>query len=200
MLTHFAAGSLEGFGLESHRVAVRAAGALLQYVSETQREGLVRLDSLRSYSTTEFMMLDPATRRSLELTETIRGRAVQGSLLGVLDATLTPMGGRLLRRWLSQPLLDLEALNKRLDAVAAWHGDAPARTELRQALRHFGDLERWTHRCMQDIALPRDLVGIRQALKRSAGIRAFVLAARPDAAAIDPCEDLCSTAVSGHRG
>ena len=111
--------------------------------------------------------MDEATRRNLELTESIRGGTVQGSLLGVLDATLTPMGGRLLRRWLGQPLLNVDALNRRLDGVAAWHDDAPLRAELRQLLRGFGDLERWTNRAVQGSALPRELVGMREALGRA---------------------------------
>ncbi len=117
------------------------------------------------------MTLDEATRRNLELTESIRGGTVQGSLLGVLDATLTPMGGRLLRRWLGQPLLSVAALNRRLDRVAAWHGDAPLRAELRQLLRGLGDLERWTNRAVQGSALPRELVGMREALARAARIK-----------------------------
>ncbi len=165
LLDHFRAGSLAGFGCEGRSLAVRAAGGLLQYLQETQRDSLPQIVGLRTYSTAEFMTLDEATRRNLELTESIRGGSVQGSLLGVLDATLTPMGGRLLRRRLSQPLLDVAALNRRLDAVAAW-SDAPAPTELRQILRGQGDLERWTNRCVQGIALPRDLVGIREALAR----------------------------------
>ena len=150
---------------------MRAAGGLLQYLQETQKDGLAQITGLRTYSTAEFMTLDEATRRNLELTESIRGGTVQGSLLGVLDATLTPMGGREIRRRLSQPLLDVTELNRRLDALTAWHDDAPARTELRQILRGLGDLERWTNRCVQGIALPRDLVGIREALARVERIR-----------------------------
>ena len=150
---------------------MRAAGGLLQYLQEAQKDGLAQITGLRTYSTAEFMTLDEATRRNLELTESIRGGTVQGSLLGVLDATLTPMGGREIRRRLSQPLLDVTELNRRLDALAAWHDDAPARTELRQILRGLGDLERWTNRCVQGIALPRDLVGIREALARAERIR-----------------------------
>ena len=146
---------------------MRAAGGLLQYLQEAQKDGLAQITGLRTYSTAEFMTLDEATRRNLELTESIRGGTVQGSLLGVLDATLTPMGGREIRRRLSQPLLDVTALNRRLDALTAWHDDAPARAELRQILRGLGDLERWTNRCVQGIALPRDLVGIREALARA---------------------------------
>ncbi len=166
LLDHFRAASLAGYGCDDMPLAVRAAGALLQYLQETQRDGLTQIAGLRTYSTAEFMTLDEATRRNLEITESIRGGAVQGSLLGVLDATLTPMGGRLLRRWLSQPLLDVAALNRRLDAVTVWHSDAPLRAELRQILRGLGDLERWTNRCVQGIALPRDLVGIQEALGR----------------------------------
>ncbi len=166
LLDHFKAASLAGFGCDDAPLAVRAAGALIQYLHETQRDNVAQIAGLRTYSLGEYMLLDDATRRNLELTESIRGGAVQGSLLGVLDATLTPMGGRLLRRRLNQPLLDVAALNRRLDAVAAWHADAPLRTELRQTLRGLGDLERWVNRCVQGIALPRDLVGIREGLAR----------------------------------
>ena len=171
LLDHFNAASLAGFGCEDKPFAVRAAGGLLQYLQEAQKDGLAQIIGLRTYSTAEFMTLDEATRRNLELTESIRGGTVQGSLLGVLDATLTPMGGREIRRRLSQPLLDVTALNRRLDALTAWHDDAPARAELRQTLRGLGDLERWTNRCVQGIALPRDLVGIREALARAERIR-----------------------------
>jgi DNA mismatch repair protein MutS len=171
LLDHFNAASLAGFGCEDTPLAVRAAGGLLQYLQEAQKDGLAQITGLRTYSTAEFMTLDEATRRNLELTESIRGGTVQGSLLGVLDATLTPMGGREIRRRLSQPLLDVTELNRRLDALTAWHDDAPARAELRQILRGLGDLERWTNRCVQGIALPRDLVGIREALARAERIR-----------------------------
>jgi DNA mismatch repair protein MutS len=171
LLDHFRAGSLDGYGCADKPLAVRAAGALIQYLAETQRDNVAQIAGLRTYDIGEYMLLDEATRRNLELTEGIRSGSVQGSLLGVLDATLTPMGGRLLRRWLNQPLLDVAALNRRLDAVTAWHADAPARTELRQSLRGLGDLERWTNRAVQGIALPRDLVGIREALARVEKIR-----------------------------
>jgi len=171
LLTHFAAASLDGFGCADKPAAIRAAGALLQYLQDTQKDNVGQIVSLRTYSTADFMTLDEATRRNLELTESIRGGTVQGSLLGVLDASLTPMGGRLLRRWLGQPLLSVDALNRRLDRVAAWHGDAPLRAELRQLLRGLGDLERWTNRAVQGSALPRELVGMREALARVERVR-----------------------------
>ena len=106
---------------------MRAVGGLLQYLQEAQKDGLAQITGLRTYSTAEFMTLDEATRRNLELTERACGTGGRpGSLLGVLDATLTPMGGRELRRRLSQPLLDVAALDRRLDALTAWHDDAPA--------------------------------------------------------------------------
>ena len=90
---------------------------------------------------------------------------MQGSLLGVLEATVTSMGGRLLRRWINQPLLDLDRLNERLDAVEAFYHDTPARTRLRALLKDVADLERLASRVVQGIARPRDLLGIRQSLE-----------------------------------
>jgi DNA mismatch repair protein MutS len=156
LLAHFDVTSLEGFGLDG--MDGRAAAGAVQYVAETQREDLVRLDTLRLYSTSEFMMLDPTTRRSLELTETIRSRSVEGSLLGVLDATLTPMGGRLLRRWLSQPLLDLEPRTA---------GRRPPGTGMPRSRSCAGrcELRHWNDgRIAAGHRLLRDLIGIRQAL------------------------------------
>ncbi len=174
LLEHFHAASLQSFGCDDRPLAVRAAGGLLQYLQETQKDNLPQLVSLRTYSTGEFMVLDEATRRNLELTASMRGGTAQGSLLGVLDMTLTPMGGRLLRQRLNQPLLDVAAIEARLDAVAGWHADALHRAELRELLRGLGDLERWTNRCVQGIALPRDLLGIREALDRVEQIAALV--------------------------
>jgi DNA mismatch repair protein MutS len=183
LLAHFKAASLAGFGCDDLPLAVRAAGGLLQYLQETQQGDLPQIAGLRTYSTGEFMTLDEATRRNLELTEGIRSGTVSGSLLGVLDATLTPMGGRLLRARLTQPLLDVAAINRRLDAVAAW-GEAVPRAELRAVLRGLGDLERWTNRCVQGIALPRDLVGVREALARVEKIRGQESGVRSQGAAI----------------
>ncbi len=189
LLEHFGAASLEGYGCEDKPLAVVAAGALLQYLQETQKEGLPQLVGLHTYSVGEFMTLDETTRRNLELTESIRGGSAHGSLLGVLDATLTPMGGRLLRRWLGQPLLNSRALEFRLDAIAAWQRDALLRAELRETLRGLGDLERWTNRCVQGSAQPRDLIGIREALGRVEKLAALASQlGRPDT--LDACPDL----------
>jgi DNA mismatch repair protein MutS len=165
LLDHFEVGSLDGFGMAGMPLAVRAAGGLLHYLSETQRARLGQLSNLRAYSTERFMTLDVATRRNLELTETLRQGELEGSLLGVLDGTMTSMGGRLLRRWLNQPLLDLERLNQRLDMVEVLYHDTPARTRLRLLLKNVSDLERLTGRVLQRSERPRDLLGIRQSLE-----------------------------------
>jgi DNA mismatch repair protein MutS len=195
---HFAVTSLDGFGLAGLPLAIRAAGGLLQYLSETQRSKLGQLSSLRTYSTEQFMTLDAATRRNLELTETLRRGKVQGSLLGVLDLTITSMGGRLLRRWMAQPLLDLERLHKRLDAVESWYRDTPARTRLRSSLGDVADLERLGSRVVQGIARPRDLLGIRQSLEILPAIQALVVQLGDDFRRLSllSSADLCQDVVS----
>ncbi len=165
LLDHFHVAALDGFGLGSLPQATRAAGAIIQYLQDNQKAALAQLTTLKTYSTQSFMTLDPATRRNLELVATIRGGSVKGSLLGVLDETRTAMGGRLLREWLTQPLLDLDALNARLDHVEAFYRDTAKRESLRDLLKKVSDLERLTNRVAQGIATPRDVVAIRASLE-----------------------------------
>ncbi|MCL4860539.1 MAG: DNA mismatch repair protein MutS [Caldilineaceae bacterium] len=176
---HFRVASLDGFGLLGKAQAIRAAAALLAYLKEMQPAALAQLTRLHSYETHAFMTLDESTRRNLELTATLRGGDAKGSLLDVLDRTLTPMGGRLLRRRLNQPILDVAAINRRLDTVQQFYDDTQARLTLRERLRSLGDLERWVNRVVQGIALPRDLVGIRDALRRAPEITAELDAGNP---------------------
>jgi DNA mismatch repair protein MutS len=172
LLRHFKVGSLDGFGLRGMTLAVRSAGAVLQYLKETQPAGLKLLTSLKTYSLSEFMILDAATRRNLELTETLRAGTVKGSLLGVLDQTVTPMGKRLLNQWVNIPLLDVERIYRRQEGVAFFFNDGLRRAEIRAALKPLNDLERLTNRVIGGSAQPRDLVGIRVTLARLPGIRA----------------------------
>jgi DNA mismatch repair protein MutS len=165
LLDHFGVASLEGYGCQGLPLAVRAAGAIVQYLGETQKAALAQLTYLATYSTASFMTLDAATRRNLELTHTIRSGSVKGSLLGVLDETVTAMGGRLLRGWLNQPLLDITALERRLDAVEALYNNTPTRTEIRSLLKGMGDLERLINRVVGERAGPRDLIGLRGSLE-----------------------------------
>ncbi len=195
LMGHFQVSTLDGYGCAGLPMAVRAAGAIIQYLQETQKQGLSQITHLSTYSTKAFMTLDPATRRNLELTQTIRTGAVQGSLLGVLDQTCTPMGGRLLRKWLNEPRLDITQLERRLDAVEALYRSTMARGELRERLKHLGDLERLCNRVAQGVAGPRDLLRLRQSLEQVPalvrileGIGGFPASLRE--LTLDPCAEV----------
>ncbi|HKY79741.1 MAG TPA: DNA mismatch repair protein MutS [Anaerolineales bacterium] len=163
LLAHFKAGSLKAYGLADKPLATQAAGALLQYLQETQPSTLILMTGLHAYSLAEFMVLDGEARRNLELGEALRG-GTRGSLLEVLDRCMTPMGRRLLRQWLSRPLLDLERIAARQAGVSALHAEGLRRAELRAALKPLGDLERLANRVLGGSAQPRDLVAVRQTL------------------------------------
>ncbi len=166
LFDHFDVATLDGFGCAGKPLAIRAAGAVICYLRETQKGTLAQIVTLGTYTTARFMTLDAATRRNLELTETIRERKTDGALLGVLDLTLTPMGGRLLRTRLTQPLLNRPELERRLDEVQAFYDATIVRAQIRELLDELSDLERLTNRTLTGIAGPRDLVGIRKTLER----------------------------------
>lgn len=161
---HFRVRTLDGFGLHQMPYAICAAGAIVGYLRDTQKGNLAQLTSIRTYSTSSFMVLDPFTRRNLELTETIRSRTTRGSLLGVLDRTITSMGARLLRNWINQPLLEIKRLNARLNAVEALTSDEVLRAELVYNLKQVSDIERLTNRLLIGRATPRDLIGLKASL------------------------------------
>jgi DNA mismatch repair protein MutS len=165
LLAHFGAATLDGFGLQGMPLAIRAAGGILQYLKETEGAALALLTGLRVYSLNEFMTLDAATRRNLELTETLRGE-IKGSLLGVLDHTVTPMGKRLIRQWVSQPLLDVGRIRQRQDGIEFFFNRSMLRAEVRAALKPLADLERLVNRVVSGHAQPRDLVATRETLTR----------------------------------
>jgi len=176
LLTQFGVTSLEGFGCTHLPLAIRAAGAVLAYVQETQKGLLQQLTSLETYYTNNFMTLDPYTRRNLELFESGRNGSVKGSLLWVLDRTRCPMGGRLLRRWIGQPLLDISILEQRQQTIAELISNPLLQAQLADALKKVGDLERQANRVRQRIATPRDLVALASGLRAAASIRASLLA------------------------
>ena len=163
---HFEVSTLDGFGLGGKLPTIQAAGVVLQYLEHSQKATLKQITDLKTYSTANFMILDSATRRNLELTHTIRGQRGQGSLIDVLDQTQTPMGGRLLRSWLQQPLLDLAVLNQRLDAVDAFYQSVTMRAEVKAQLKGMADVERLTSRVVQGNITPRHLVDLRLALEK----------------------------------
>jgi len=163
LLTQFKSSTLDGFGLKANSLSVRAAGAIIQYLKETQPDALNLLNSLRSYSLNEFMTLDASTRRNLELDETLRGER-KGSLLGTLDATITPMGKRMMHQWVSQPLLNVERITKRQNGVEYFVQNGMVRAELRESLKPIADLERLINRVIAGQAQPRDLVAMRSTI------------------------------------
>lgn len=172
LLTQFDVASLEGFGCAHLPLAIRAAGAILAYVQETQKGLLQQLTGLETYHTNHFMTLDPYTRRNLELFETGRSGSVKGSLLWVLDRTRSPMGGRLLRRWIGQPLLDVEQIHHRQQVISELIDDPLLQARLAESLKRAGDIERLINRVRQRLATPRDLIALASGLRSAAEIRA----------------------------
>lgn len=194
LLRHFKIKSLQSFGLDTLPCAVCAAGAILQYLYNTQRSNVAQLVNLRTYTTSSFMVLDQFTRRNLELTETIRSRKARGSLLGVLDRTITAMGARLLHNWVNQPLLDLKLLNARLDAVDALAQNEVLRSEISERLKRISDVERLTNRLIIGRAGPRDLIGLRQSLQIIPELRDLISqipALMPLVKHLDSCDEAC---------
>jgi DNA mismatch repair protein MutS len=165
LLEHFGAATLEGFGCADLPLAIRAAGAIIRYLQENQKAALALLTQLRTYSTSEYMLLDAQTRRNLELFQGNRQGTAAGSLLSVIGLTQTPMGGRLLRRWLGHPLLDLAQLAERQDSVERFRGSNIARGNVIGLLRQIGDLERLVNRVRGGQAGPKELVALRRHLE-----------------------------------
>jgi len=165
LIEHFQVATLDGFGCAGLPLATRTAGAIVQYLAEIQKPALRQLTHLSTYSIDRFMDLDPTTTRNLELFRGLRDGSERDSLLSILDATRTPMGGRLLRSWLTHPLLDVEALEERLDAVSVLHRETAVRTGITDLLNKMGDLERVVGRVAQDIASPRDLLALKTNLE-----------------------------------
>ncbi|MEH2367568.1 DNA mismatch repair protein MutS [Nostoc sp.] len=166
LLQKFKVRSLEGLGCDRLPLAVRAAGGLLEYLEDTQKENPVTLQRLRSYTVTDYLIVDNQTRRNLEITQTVRDGTFHGSLLWALDKTSTAMGGRALRRWLLQPLLDIKGIRARQDTIQELMENTPLRQDLRHLLRQIYDLERLTGRAGSGTANARDLVALADSLSR----------------------------------
>jgi DNA mismatch repair protein MutS len=161
---HFGVTTLAGLGFDDGQPCLVAAGALLLYLQETLKASLAHLSRLRPYLPGQFLFLDEVTRRSLELTRTLRDGSREGSLLSVLDRSASPMGGRLLQEWLLTPLAERPAIESRLDAVAELQDDHRLREELRTGLGDIADLQRLTARVSTGRASPRDLAAVARTL------------------------------------
>lgn len=161
---HFGVSSLAGLGLKDYTIGVIAAGAIMQYLIETQKNALTHLTRLTPYITSKYMILDSSTRRNLELVETLREKQKRGSLLWVLDKTKTAMGARLLRSYVEQPLIDKDEINDRLDAITELNNSVITREEIREYLNPIYDLERLISRISYKSAGPRDLIAFKSSL------------------------------------
>ncbi|MFH0845628.1 MAG: DNA mismatch repair protein MutS [Pseudomonadota bacterium] len=163
--------SLAGFGCDSMAEGIIAAAAIIHYLNETQKSNPTHVKEIVSYHLGDFMFLDEETIRNLELYQTIRRQSAKGSLFQVLDRTVTPMGGRRLKRWIGYPLLDLNGIRNRLAAVTNFHDDRMFREEIREALEGIYDMERLNGRIALGRAGPRDLVALKSSIRRLPSIK-----------------------------
>lgn len=170
LVQHFAVPSLESFGLDQED-AIKAAGALLYYLQETQKNGLTHIRKVFQKHSQTTMLLDAATFRNLELVRNIRDGTSRGTLLGVIDKTVTAMGGRLLKQWLKSPLLQQELIEQRLDVVAELKTQVILQEEFRMLLQHISDLERLIARVNYGTANPRDLLALKTSLQQLPALR-----------------------------
>ncbi len=174
LLEHFKVASFAGLGLEDYDCGIISAGALLQYLYETQKNSLTQLTHITAYTTGKYMMLDSSTRRNLELCETLREKQKRGSLLWVLDKTKTAMGARMLRKFVEQPLIEKQEILRRLDAVEELKQEAICREEIREYLTPVYDLERLVTKITYGSANPRDLTAFGSSLTMLPPIRCIM--------------------------
>ena len=197
LIEHFKVSSLQGLGLSDYDCGVISAGALLQYLLETQKNDLSHMTHITPYTTGKYMMLDSSTRRNLELCETLREKQKRGSLLWVLDKTKTAMGARTLRKYIEQPLIERTEIERRLDAVTELKEEAISREEIREYLSPVYDLERLITRITYGSANPRDLTAFSTSLEMLPAIHYILEDMKSDLLCeickeMDTLEDLCS--------
>jgi DNA mismatch repair protein MutS len=197
LFEHFGVTTMAGFGFADNQAGLTAAGALLLYLGEMLKTSLPHLHRLRPYHLDEHLFLDDVTRRSLELTRTLREGERHGSLLWAMDRTVTPMGARLLVDWLLSPLADIERIERRLDAVAELKDDHGLRQALTEELRRAYDLQRLTARASTGRASPRDLGAIGKTLELLPRIQELVQGRQAQmlrtlSSALSPCPELCT--------
>ena len=195
LLEHFHVKSLEGLGVVDFGCGVIAAGALLRYLTETQKTSLAHITKLLPYVSGNYMIIDSSSRRNLELVETLREKQKRGSLLWVLDKTKTAMGARTLRSYLEQPLIDKEEIEKRLTAIEELNSQMITREELREYLNPIYDLERLIGRISYQTANPRDLIAFKASLEMLPSIRTLLTELKSPLMQeileeLDPLEDL----------
>ncbi len=197
LLTHFGVHSLEGLGLSDYDCGVVASGALLTYLKETQKNALAHMSKLTPYTIGKYMFLDSTTMRNLELTETLREKNRQGTLLWVLDKTRTAMGARMLRKYIEQPLIDKKEILYRQDMVEELKENAISREEIREYLSPIYDLERLVSKITYQSANPRDLTAFGTSISMLPSIKCILQDFKSEGlqnicSQMDTLEDLCS--------
>jgi DNA mismatch repair protein MutS len=180
LLEHFQLQNLHGYGCETLPAATCAAGAILQYLYDTQKNALTHIRKLVTYETGAYMALDPATRRNLELTKTLRGNETSGSLLSVLDLTVTSMGGRLLRSWVEQPLTTIAAIRSRQTAIAELTLNLEVRERLQESLKKTYDLQRILSKLAGNSGSARDLLALRNTMQEIPALQHILHALHAD--------------------
>ena len=173
LVGHFQTQSLKGYGVEEFKTGVVAAGAIMHYLQETQKTNLLHLKKLTRYDVSEYIVLDPSTKRNLEITSSLSGSA-EGTLFAVLDKTQTPMGGRLLKRWINQPLNKLDPIKRRLESVRDLAEHADVRKPAAETLARIGDLERLNTKICTGRATPRDLNALKHILAEIGNVKAAI--------------------------
>lgn len=196
LMEHFHVMSIEGLGLGDYETSILAAGALFIYLKETQKSNLEHMSRITPYVTDHFMLIDSSSRRNLELVETLREKQKRGSLLWVLDKTKTAMGARMMRSFVEQPLVDVEEIEKRQDAIEELNNKPMIRDEIREYLQPVYDLERLISRISYHSANPRDLLAFRSSLEMLPHIRLLLKECSSSALQevyedMDALEDLC---------
>jgi len=171
---HFKIGSIDGLGLKDYEIGTIAAGCVLRYLYDTQKNSLSHITRLLPYSTGKYMIIDSSTRRNLELTETLREKQKRGSLLWVLDKTKTAMGARMLRSFIEQPLVKKQDIEERLDAIEELNYNVITREEMREYLDAIYDLERLMGKVSYKSANPRDLIALKNSLQMLPHIRFLI--------------------------
>ena len=161
LLEHLSTKTLEPYGLEGHPDSISASGALIQYLKDTQMDEMPPLDEPSYYERSEYLLIDESTKRNLELLKNIRGDSEQGTLFWVLDETMTAMGARLLKFWISNPLIKIKEIEIRLDAVEEFKSKPRLKSDLRAVLKEVSDIERLIGRISTSSARPRDLGSLR---------------------------------------
>ena len=176
LIDHFRTPNLKGFGIENQSLGIISAGVVLSYIKENYQSKISHVSKISLISLDDFMILDNTTRRNLEITSTLFGGGTEGTLISILDDTCTPMGGRLLKRWIMHPLIRLPLIRERLNKVDAFYQQNELRQKIRTILKDFSDLERLLSRVSTGRATPRDLIALKNSLLLIQPIRDLLLA------------------------